>query len=173
MTTLTDEQVDYILADIREHGIRLEGLQDNLVDHICILLEEKLQEGDDFETVYGAVIPSFYRHELYELEEEALFLETFKGPHLVLSRGWFFLCLFSIVISPYLAYFLRWWFILRPGGDIRQPLDVLGALVVFMLYPLLTTIVLFFTPSCFDPLIPWRSRIVLSLRPLIRVLPAD
>jgi hypothetical protein len=171
MTTLTDGQVDYILADIRAHGIRLEGLQDNLVDHICILLEEKLQEGDDFETVYEAVIPMFYLHELYELEEEALFLESFGGPHLVLSRGTFFFWLFTLVISPYLAYYLQWWFIVRQG-DFRHPQDVVEGLFVFMLFPLLVTFVLFITPERFDPLIPWRSRIVLGLRPLIRVLPA-
>jgi hypothetical protein len=172
MATLTDNQVDYILNDIRAHGIRLEDLQDNLLDHICILVEQRLEEEGDFEQLYASIIPSFYRNELYELEEEALFLTSLRGLHVVLSRSWFFLIIFTIVASPYVLYFLRWMFILRPGGDIREPMDVLNATMVFALYPFLTTFVLFFTPDRFDPLIPRRSTIVLGIRPFIRILPA-
>lgn len=171
MATLTDDQVDYILNDIRAHGIRLEDLQDNLLDHICILVEERLEEGTDFEGLYASIIPRFYRKELYELEEEALFLTSLRGPHLVLSRNRFFLMVFTIVASPYMLYLLRWWFVERPGGDFRHPMDVLSGAMVFALYPFLTTFVLFFTPDRFDPLIPKRSSIVLGLRPLIRILP--
>lgn len=170
MVQLTDKQIDYIIADLHIHGIRLEGLRDNLLDHICILVEERLDAGGQFEAEYAAVIPTFYRKELYELEEEALFL-TSLGPHLLLSRGWFFLLAFALVLAPYLTYIARWWFILRPAGDIRQSIDVIGWAVVMDLYPLLTVIVLFFTPNRFDPLIPWRSKILLGLKPFIRVLP--
>ncbi len=172
MATLTDDQVDYIIEDVRAHGIRLQGLQDNLVDHICILVEERLDEGEEFEQLYASIVPSFYKHELYELEEEALFLAEFKGPHLVLSRGQFFKGLFTIVGSPYVIYYLHWWFVSRPTGDFRDNMDVLSACMVFALFPLLTTVVLFLTPDRFDPLIPWRSKVLLGFRPLIRVLPA-
>jgi hypothetical protein len=172
MVALSDEQVDYILDDLRAHGIRLEGLRDNLLDHICILLEERLETGGDFESAYAAVIPCFYRRELYELEEEALFIASLKGPHLVLSRNRLFQCLMAIVASPYVSYFLLWFFILRPAGDPRQAIEVLGAIMVFALFPILITLVLFLTPDRFDPLIPWRSKVLIGFRPLIRILPA-
>ena len=171
MATLTDEQVDIVLADIRGNGIRLEGLRDNLLDHICILLEEKLGEGGDFEQEYAGVIKQFYRKELYELEEEALFLTSIRGPHVVLSRGQFFLGTLILVVSPYLAYIGTWWWILRPAGDLRSLMDVLEFVLVFSLFPLLITLVLFLTPERLDPVIPWRSKILLGFRPIIRVLP--
>jgi len=171
MATLTDEQIDYILADIETHGIRLEGLRDNLLDHICILVEERLAAGGEFRETYAAVIPTFYRRELYELEEEALFLEAMKGPHLVLSRSRFFFCVLSLVLSPFAAYVATWWWVLRPAGDVRSLMDVLGFVLVFSLFPLLITLVLFLTPDRFDPVIPWRSKILLGFRPFIRVLP--
>ena len=171
MATLTDEQVDAVLADLHTQGIRLEGLRDNLLDHICILLEEKLDAGGSFEQEYAAVLASFYRKELYELEEEALFLTSLRGPHVVLSRGWFFLCAFAVVLSPYLVYIVQWWLSQRSIGIIGDIFDVIAGGMVMDLYPLLIVIVLFLTPNRFDPLIPWRSKILLGFRPFIRVLP--
>jgi hypothetical protein len=172
MAVLSDEQVDFVLEDLRAHGIRLEGLRDNLLDHICILLEERLEAGGSFEEEYDGVLATFYRKELYELEEEALFLTSLHGPHVVLTRGWFFLCAFAVVLSPYLFYVAQWWFFERPMGDIRNSMDVLGGAMVLDLYPLLTVFVLYFTPNRFDPLIPWRSKVLLGGKTLIRVLPA-
>jgi hypothetical protein len=172
MTPLTDTQIDYIVADLYAHGIRLEGLRDNLLDHICILVEEKLDAGGDFEEVYAAVIPTFYRTSLYELEEEALFLASLHGPHLVLSRGRFFVLAFAFVLGPWLAYMTQWFFFERPVINIPYALDAIGWAVVLDVYPLLTVIILFLTPNRFDPLIPWGSKILLGLKPLIRVLPA-
>lgn len=171
MATLTDEQVDHVLADIQAHGIRLEGLRDNLLDHICILLEEKLDAGGEFEQEYAAVFTTFYRKELYELEEEALFLTSLRGPHVVLSRAQFFCCVLTTVLTPYIAYIATWWWVLRPAGDRRGFMDVLDLVVVFSLFPLLITLVIFLTPERFDPVIPWRSKILLGFRPFIRVLP--
>jgi hypothetical protein len=173
MAVLSDEQVDFVLEDLRAHGIRLEGLRDNLLDHICILLEERLEAGGSFEQEYDGVLATFYHTALYELEEEALFLASLHGPYVVLSRTRFFQWLFIIVVSPYLAYFLQWWLVLRPAGDLREVNDILRGLVVFMLYPFLTTVVLFLTPNRFDPLIPWRSKILIGFKPLIRILPED
>jgi len=172
MATLTDEQVDYILADLHAHGIRLDGLRDNLLDHICILLEQRLDQGGDFEQEYAGVIPTFYRKELYELEEEALFIQSLRRPHVVLSRGWFFVCAFTLVLSPFLFYVAQWWFQLQPLGHVVDSIDVIGGAAILDVYPLLTVIVLFLTPDRFDPLIPWRSKILLGFRPFIRVLPS-
>jgi hypothetical protein len=171
MATLTDEQVDAVLADLHMQGIRLEGLRDNLLDHICILLEERLDAGGSFEQEYAAVLASFYRKELYELEEEALFLTSLRGPHVVLSRGWFFLLAFAVVLAPYLVYVGQWWFSQRSIWIVGDSFDVIAGGMVLDLYPLLTVIVLFLTPNQFDPLIPWRSKILLGFRPFIRVLP--
>jgi hypothetical protein len=171
MATLTDEQVDHILDDLHAHGIRLDGLRDNLLDHICILLEQRLEQGGDFEREYAGVIPTFYRKELYELEEEALFIQSLRRPHIMLSRKQFFWGVLLLVSSPYLTYIATWWWILRPAGDHRALIDVLSFVLVFSLFPLLITLVLFLTPDRFDPLIPWRSKILLGFRPFIRVLP--
>ena len=81
MYTINEQQMDFILNDIRRRGIKLESLQQNLLDHICILIEHNLEENGDFERYYSSVIKDFYKLELRELEEEALFLLTLKNNH--------------------------------------------------------------------------------------------
>src|ERR1700761_1470535 len=157
MATLTDEQVDFVLADLQVNGIRLKGLRDNLLDHICILVEKRLAEGCEFEGAYTATMPLFYKKELYEIEEEALFLESIKGPYVALSRSQFFPIVLGLVMTPYIIYILIWWHNLRPAVDHRTWSDVLAGVMVFALFPILTTLVLFLTPDRFDPAIPRRS----------------
>lgn len=170
MVTLTDEQVDHILADIRAHGIRLEGLQDNLLDHICILVEQGLTDGGTFEELYASVIPTFYKKDLYELEEEALFLSSIKGPHIVLNRGRFFQLLFGLFLAPYLLFALLSLLHLRPAYD-TPALTAFRWTLVFSLWPLLSLMVIYLTPDRLDPLIPRRAKVLLGVRPFIRVLP--
>jgi hypothetical protein len=46
----------------------------NLLDHVCILIEENLEENGDFEAFYNMTIKTFYDKELYELEIETNYL---------------------------------------------------------------------------------------------------
>jgi hypothetical protein len=79
MYSLSDEQIEFILNDIRNKGISMEDLQEDLLDHICCLIEEQLKEGDDFETGYNTIIKQFYKKNLYEIEEETMLLLRFKN----------------------------------------------------------------------------------------------
>src|SRR6218665_606583 len=79
MYCITEQQVEYILNDIRRNGIEMEDLQLNLLDHICCMAEHKLKEEDDFELFYRTAIQQFYTSELREIEEETIQLLTFKN----------------------------------------------------------------------------------------------
>lgn len=78
MYPITDQHIAYVLDDIRRNGIETEDLQLNLLDHICCLAENSLEEGDSFEDFYHNAIRQFYRSSLRELEEETVLLLTFK-----------------------------------------------------------------------------------------------
>jgi hypothetical protein len=169
MYCLSDKQVDLIALDIRERGIHLAGLHENLLDHICIIIEEKLEKEEEFETVYSSVIKSFYRSELKEIEEEALFLEQY-GHHRVLSRGLFFTILFTVFIGPFIAYDLLWLINSYAEHGLYLPRNIWGASFVYALFPLLILLVLFFTPERLDPLIPRKSRVLIGMRPFIKIV---
>jgi len=79
MYCITEQQTEYILNDIRRRGVELKDLQLNLLDHVCCIVEQNLKEGDDFENFYQQTIKQFFKHELWEIEEETITLLTFKN----------------------------------------------------------------------------------------------
>lgn len=79
MYCLSEQQTAYILSDIRRRGVEMEDLQLNLLDHVCCIVEQNLKEGDDFERFYQSTIKQFFKHELWEIEEETITLLTFKN----------------------------------------------------------------------------------------------
>lgn len=79
MYVLNDEQVAYILDDIKRNGIEMEDLQQNLLDHICCIIEQEHRHEDDFEEVYEQVKKRFYESSFKEIEEETINLLTFKN----------------------------------------------------------------------------------------------
>lgn len=79
MYRISDKQIDYILNDISARGVKLEDLQYNLLDHVCCIIEQNLEEGGDFEAFYAATIQTFYNIELKEVQDETIQLLTFKN----------------------------------------------------------------------------------------------
>lgn len=79
MYRISDQQIDYILNDISARGVEMESLQQNLLDHICCIIENNLEENGDFESFYKKTIQHFYKDELWEIEEETLLLLTYKN----------------------------------------------------------------------------------------------
>jgi hypothetical protein len=86
MYTITDENIDFILEDLSNRGIVTEGLRLNLLDHICILIEENLEEDGDFNRFYNKTIKSFYKKELSELEKETEYYLYYQN-NLVMKKA--------------------------------------------------------------------------------------
>ncbi|MDB0037955.1 hypothetical protein N9F08_01195 [bacterium] len=78
MVSVTDKQLDFILNDIVAHGIITEDLQENLLDHICCIVENEMNTEDDFFKFYERILPRFFTDELREIQEETDKLLTFK-----------------------------------------------------------------------------------------------
>lgn len=78
MYQLSEEQIDFILDDIRARGVKLDSLQQSLLDHVCCIIEQNLEVNGDFEKFYQTTIQTFYKKELVEIEEETILLIKFK-----------------------------------------------------------------------------------------------
>jgi hypothetical protein len=79
MYRISDQQIDYILNDIGARGVEMESLQQNLLDHVCCIIENNLEENGDFESFYQKTIKTFYKDALWEIEEETLQLLIYKN----------------------------------------------------------------------------------------------
>ncbi len=78
MFSLTEEQIAFIENDIKVRGITSPDLSIDLLDHICCLIECKLDEYRNFETVYQETLLLFGEKGLKEIQDETNRLLTFK-----------------------------------------------------------------------------------------------
>jgi hypothetical protein len=79
MHKFSEAELDFILDDIKANGIVLEDLQNNLLDHICCIIEEEKPDEVDFHVFYPTVISRFFKNELKEIQDETEKLLTFKN----------------------------------------------------------------------------------------------
>jgi len=79
MYNVTEAQVEFILKDIEARGVVLEDLRDNLLDHMCCIIEEEMDEKEDFEVFYESVLPRFFKENLMEIQVETDNLIKFKN----------------------------------------------------------------------------------------------
>lgn len=79
MYNISESEIDFIINDIEERGVELTDLQNNLLDHICCIIENEMPADDDFYKFYESTISRFYKKELVELEEETKNLLIFKN----------------------------------------------------------------------------------------------
>lgn len=70
MIKLTDKHIDFIINDLDKRGIILEDLKENIVDHVCCIIEEEMPLDSDFKTYYDEIIKRFFNTELNELQKE-------------------------------------------------------------------------------------------------------
>ncbi len=134
MVSVTDKQLDFILADIVAHGIVIEDLQYNLLDHICCIVENEMNTEEDFFKFYERILPRFFTDELREIQDETDKLLTFKDyyamKNILIKSG-----LISVVLTL-LGVLLR--VLHLPGTNI---LLVLGVAIFGLLFiPLLITL---------------------------------
>ncbi len=73
---ITDDQIEFIRNDVRNRGVKLNSLADDIVDHICCAIET--HPGSDFNGVYAEVIKSFGEKGLLRIQQETIVLLTIK-----------------------------------------------------------------------------------------------
>ena len=128
MYRISDQQIDYILSDIGARGVEMESLQQNLLDHICCIIEQNLEANGDFESFYQKTIPTFYKDALWEIEEETLLLLTYKN-YYTMKKIMIFSGSFSAatMILGILFKFLHW-----PGASIFIVLGIGSSSLIFL-----------------------------------------
>jgi putative ABC transport system permease protein len=56
---LNNEHINFIIKDLHQRGIILEDFQDEVIDHVCTAVEDKMSEGLRFADAYHDVVQSF------------------------------------------------------------------------------------------------------------------
>lgn len=71
---ITEEQIDFIDAQIQKSQIKDKRLKDDLLDHLCCLVEVKLSHGVDFENAYKSASAQLAPNGFEEIQHETIFL---------------------------------------------------------------------------------------------------
>lgn len=69
---IIDDNYERIKADLVSRGLTYESLLDDLLDHICCMLEESMETGEDFESSYNQVLDSIGEKRLPEIQHQTL-----------------------------------------------------------------------------------------------------
>lgn len=56
MNILTDNDIEFIYADLKSKGLTLEGLVDEMVDHLCCIIEPEMASGVPFMLAYNNIV---------------------------------------------------------------------------------------------------------------------
>ncbi len=67
-----DDNYERIKADLESRGLTYERLIDDMLDHVCCMVEEQMVEGEDFESSYNQVLDSIGEKRLPEIQHQTL-----------------------------------------------------------------------------------------------------
>lgn len=121
---IIEEQLHRIRSDLAAQGLTYESLQDDILDHLCCMIEEKLEEGDDFESSYGEIMSDIGGNTFSNLQHQTLLLLDQKFQRM--KRTTYLLGLLGSLMTIIGALFkiMHW-----PGASIIM---VLGFMIVVL-----------------------------------------
>ena len=67
-----DDNYERIKADLLSRGLTYDRLIDDMLDHVCCMVEEQMDEGEDFESSYSQVLDSIGERQLPEIQHQTL-----------------------------------------------------------------------------------------------------
>lgn len=76
MAQLSELQVEFVSEEIRQRGVDLQDLHEDLLDHICTSIETRMEEGEPFESAYEQTIKLFGPGGLMQVQEQTLIFLT-------------------------------------------------------------------------------------------------
>lgn len=81
---LTDDHISYIIKDLNYRGIVAEGIQDELIDHVCTAVEKEMSQGCRFIDAYHHVLKSFgHTAGLRETQQKTIQVENIKTKNMI------------------------------------------------------------------------------------------
>jgi putative ABC transport system permease protein len=71
---LKKSQINYIIADLHRRGLVYQPLEEELLDHVCTMVEEKMESGMRFMEAYQAALALFgNEQEIENIQQQTLF----------------------------------------------------------------------------------------------------
>src|SRR5690606_31427147 len=113
---------------IDESGITIPTLKDDLIDHLCCVVESKMENGIPFESALQEALREVAPHGLEAIQNQTLYL--LNSPNKIFMRK----VIFTIGFMSAIAVSLGWLFVTLswPGGRELFNSGFLGLLMLFI-----------------------------------------
>ena len=69
-----DTNIERIQSDLKDQGLTYTSLQEDLLDHVCCMVEKEMIEGSDFESSYNRVISSIGEGALKNIQHQTILI---------------------------------------------------------------------------------------------------
>lgn len=102
---LTDQQIDFVEAEIRDRGISVSDLAESLVDHLCCVIEFEMEQGLNFEEAWQEAYLRVCPDDLEEINCEVLQIISHQKHH-IMKKFVFILGFVSALIFT-VGYFFK------------------------------------------------------------------
>lgn len=128
---LATEQVEQIRSVLDKSNISIDTLRDDLLDHLCCVVEINMTKGENFERALKKAIDELAPEGLEEIQHQTLFL--LNSSKIIIMKK----VMYSIGLLSAMSFVLGWLFgiLHKPGA---YQLSIYGFLIfVFVFVPLL------------------------------------
>ena len=94
---LTIDELGRIQQYVVQNGLTIPEVQDDVIDHLCCLVEEKAAEGMDFETAFQLAQQLIPQDDIQQIQEDTIYYLTIKN-HLTMIKALFITAYVSAVL---------------------------------------------------------------------------
>ena len=127
MADLTEQNIREIEVLVEARGLEMKELSYDLVDHICCMIEEKMESGKNYASALDESIASFGKKGIRQIQEETTFLLTKNI--LAMRRTMHITGITSATLLLLGSFFkIQHW----PGASLMYVLGVAGLCLLFM-----------------------------------------
>ncbi|MDF1572062.1 MAG: hypothetical protein P1P82_10635 [Bacteroidales bacterium] len=124
---IIEDQLHRIRNDLAAKGLTYESLQDDILDHLCCMIEEKLEAGEAFDVSYGEIMSDIDGNTFSNLQHQTLLLLDYKFQRM--KRTTYLLGLLGSLLTIVGALFkiMHW-----PGAGIIMVLGFMTVVLGFL-----------------------------------------
>ncbi len=125
---LTEEQENRIIDIVDSQGLKLESLRDDIVDHLCCVVESEMDQGKLFEASLNSAIIELAPNGLINIERKTFFLLNSK--RIIIMKKFMYLIGFvgALTLTVGITFKILWY----PGANKLFTVGFLLLLLVFV-----------------------------------------
>jgi hypothetical protein len=125
---ITDQHFSFISQKIKQSDISSKGIQDDLIDHFCCLVEIEMQRGNSFEEAYENAYRQTTPNGFEEIQHETFFLLNHKK--IILMKQFTYIAGYLFALSTTAGAFFK--VMHFPGANMMLFSGLLGLSFIFL-----------------------------------------